>query len=168
MTSPRVSKDFNDKIYFLTFTIKRWYYLFDRYYRWNILADSLKYCRSSKGLKLYGFVFMLNHIHLVVSSPDVAGFIRDFKRYTSRELHKNISQTEPNILQLFLDENGKYEFWSKTNMPKLIETEKFLYQKMEYIHANPVRKNYVAQADHWYWSSANLNCEIEVDNIWES
>jgi len=52
-------------------------------------------------------------------------------------------------------------------MPKIIETEKFLYQKMEYIHANPVRKNYVAQADYWYWSSANPNCEIIADKIWE-
>jgi len=111
---------------------------------------------------------MLNHIHLIVSSPDVAGFIRDFKRYTSKKLHKDILKTEPNILKLFSDENGKYEFWAKTNMPKLVETEKFLYQKMEYIHANPVRKNYVAQADHWYWSSANLACEINVDKIWES
>jgi putative transposase len=168
MPSLRVSKNLNDKTYFLTLTVKKWYYLFDRHNRWNILAGSLEYCHSNKNLKLFGFVFMLNHIHLIVSSPDMTGFIRDFKRHTSRELHKNISQTEPNILQLFLDENGKYKFWSKTNMPKLIETEKFLYQKMEYIHANPVRKSYVAQSDHWYWSSANPNCEIKVDNIWES
>jgi REP element-mobilizing transposase RayT len=168
MPSPRIPKDLNDRIYFMTFTVKNWYYLFDRHYRWNILANSLKYCQASKGLKLYGFVFMLNHIHLVASSADVAGFVRDFKKYTSKELQKNILQTEPNILKLFLDENGRYEFWSKTNMPKIIETEKFLYQKMEYIHANPVRKNYVAQADHWYWSSANPNCEIKTANIWQS
>lgn len=167
MPSPRVSKDLNDKIYFLTFSVKRLYYLFDRHFRWNILADSLKYCQLNKNLKIYSFVFMLNHIHLIVSSSDVAGFIRDFKRYTSKELHKNISQTEPNILKLFLDEDGKYEFWDKTNMPKLIETEKFLYQKTEYIHANPVLKNYVAQTDRWYWSSANPTCEIETAKIWE-
>jgi hypothetical protein len=52
--------------------------------------------------------------------------------------------------------------------PHRQKTEKFLYQKMEYIHANPVRKNYVAQADHWYWSSANHNCELVADNIWGS
>lgn len=111
---------------------------------------------------------MLNHIHLIVSSPDVAGFVRDFKRFTSRELHKDISQTEPNLLKVFINENGRYEFWGKTNMPKLIETENFLNQKIEYIHTNPIRKNYVSQADHWYWSSANPNCEIEIDKIWDT
>ena len=80
MPSIRVSKELNDKAYFLTFTVKNWYYVLDRYNRWNIIANSLKYFQENKELKLYGFVFMINHIHLLVSSPDVAGFIRDFKK----------------------------------------------------------------------------------------
>ncbi len=146
-------------------TVKRWYYLFDRHYRWNILADSLNYCRKNKGLKIYGFVFMLNHIHLIIHSPDVSGFIRDFKRFTSGELRKNIAKTEPTVLPLFLNEEGKHEFWDKTNLPKLIETEMFFNNKLEYIHNNPIRKNYVMRADDWYWSSANPLCEINADEL---
>ena len=71
-------------------------------------------------------VFMLNHIHLIVESSDVSGFIRDFKKYTSKELKKNIIATEPGILKLF-EENGTYQFWSNTNMPELIESERFYY-----------------------------------------
>jgi REP element-mobilizing transposase RayT len=145
--------------------VKNLYYLFDRQYRWNILADSLKYCQKNKDLKIFSFVFMLNHVHLIISSPDTAGFIRDFKKFTSKKIHKNIQDTEPNVLKLFIDENGSYEFWGKTNMPKLIESQDFYDNKVQYIHNNPVKKNYVVQPEHWYWSSANPNCEIKIDDM---
>ena len=102
MPSVRINKELNKGIYFLTFTVNRWYYLFDRHNRWDILLESLKYCQEKKkGIKIYHWVFMLNHIHIMVKSNDVIGFVRDFKTFTSKELKKNIVATEPNILKLF-------------------------------------------------------------------
>lgn len=46
MPSVKISKESNSGIYFLTFTVNKWYYLFDRHNRWDILADSLKYCQK--------------------------------------------------------------------------------------------------------------------------
>lgn len=165
MPSPRISKELNSSTYFLTFTVKRWYYLFDCHKRWNIIADSLFFCRKHKNLKLYGFVFMLNHIHLAVESPDVSGFTRDFKRHTSREIHKNIVATEPKIEKLFEEPDKTYAIWQETNMPIVLENEKVFLQKLNYIHENPVRKNYVTEQEHWYWSSANPECELKTDDI---
>jgi REP element-mobilizing transposase RayT len=165
MPSVRISKNFNNGIYFLTLSVKNLYYLFDRQYRWNILAESLKYCQKNKSLKIFGFVFMLNHIHLIIASPDAAGFIRDFKKFTSKKLRENIEKTEPKVLKLFMNENGNYEFWAKTNMPKLIESEEFFRNKLEYIYNNPVKKSYVMQPECWYWSGANSECEIRIDDI---
>jgi len=145
----------------LTLTVKNWYYIFDRYDRWDILVDSLQYCKLNKDLKLYGFVFMLNHIHLIVHSTNIAGFIRDFKRYTSKKIIENIRKTEPNVLTLFQKENSQYQLWTKTNIPKKIESEKFFLQKLNYIHENPVRKSYVLKPEHWYWSSVNPDCELQ-------
>jgi len=155
MPSRRVASDLNSGTYYLTLTIQRWYYLFDRYNRWQILADSLRYCQENKGLELNGYVFMLNHIHLIVTSPDMAGFLRDFKRFTSVKFKENLETTEPRVLQLFVDDKGKYQFWQNTNAPKKIENPKFYRQKLNYIHQNPVRKCYVADEAHWIWSSAN-------------
>jgi putative transposase len=165
MPSIRISKSENSGVYFLTFTVKNWYYVLDRYFRWNILADSLKYLKENKGLKLYSFVFMLNHLHLVIFSEDVAGFLRDFKGFTSKEIFKNIKKTEPNVLKLFLNEKNQFEFWEHTNMPKIIENENFYSQKVEYIHNNPIKKSYVLQPEYWYWSSANPDCELKSDDI---
>ena len=164
MPSVRVKNELNDGIYFLTFTVKRWYYLFDRHQRWEILLDSLIYCQKNKDIKIYSWVFMLNHIHLIINSNDVSGFIRDFKKFTSKRLKENIADTEPTILKLFL-ENGKYEFWKKTNMPEKIESEKFFTQKKRYIENNPIRKQYVQKSEDWVYSSANPEKLISIDNI---
>ena len=105
---------------------------------------------------------MLNHLHLIVHSPDCIGFLSDFKRFTTQELKKNLQKAEPNVLDLFIDENGKYEFWQKTNLPLPIESEKFLLQKLQYMQLNPVKKQYVARPEHWYWSSANPECLLKT------
>ena len=95
MPKNRVKKEHNKGIYFVTPTIWNWYYIFDRHNRWQILADSIKYCQKNKGLKVYAYVFMLNHLHLIIGSNDVAGFLRDFKKYTSKRLIENIKEFEP-------------------------------------------------------------------------
>jgi len=162
MPSRRVPTDLNAGTYYLTLTVQRWYYLFDRHNRWQVLADSLRYCQEKKGLELNGYVFMLNHIHLIVTSPDVAGFLRDFKRFTSKKLKENLEATEPSVLGLFVDGEGSYQLWMDTNAPKKIENPPFYVQKLKYVHENPVRKGYVARAEHWVWSSANPASPLSV------
>ena len=163
MPSNRVSKELNNEMYFLTLTVRNFYYLFDKHNRWSILAECLKFLMKNKSFKLYSFVFMINHIHLICSSNDVAGSIRDFKSYTSHKLIKNIEISEPSILQNFKYKN-QYNIWIKTNMPKLIESEKYFLQKQNYIHENPVRKQYVNEIYDWYWSSANDHCELRINS----
>jgi len=161
----RVTKETNQGIYFVTPTIWNWYYIFDRHNRWQIIADSIQYCQKYKGLKVYAYVFMLNHIHLVISSPDVAGFLRDFKKHTSKKLIENIKEFEPNVLSLFKQGENRYRFWKEDNQPKILENEQFALQKINYIHNNPVVKGYVELPEYWRWSSANIHSEIKVMDI---
>ncbi|MFH0776145.1 MAG: transposase [Patescibacteria group bacterium] len=165
MPSQRISKEYSSAMYFLTFTVKNWYYLFDRHNRFEILADSLIYCQKYKQVKIHAYVFMLNHIHLVVSSPDTIGFVRDFKKFTSKEIQKNIIAFEPGVLKLFGAAKGSYEFWQPSNMPKIVESDYFLNQKIEYIHFNPVRKHYVKNPEDWVWSSANPESKVKIDAL---
>ena len=165
MPSVRIAKTLTTGFYYLTFTVRNWYYIFDRHNRFQILADSLKYCQQHKRLKIYAYVFMINHMHIISSSPDMIGFIRDYKKYTSKEIQNNIIATEPNVLTLFHLGSGKYEVWARTNMPKMIENEAYLLQKMEYIHENPVRRQYVKTPEDWLWSSANPESEIVVESL---
>ncbi len=165
MPSIRIQKKLKDRIHFVTLTIKNWYYIFDRHNRFEILEDSFVYCQKHKGLKIYAYVFMLNHLHFIGSAPDLSAVIRDMKTFLSKELKKRILATEPNILKIF-ETKGNYTFWENTNCPKLIEREDFFRQKYEYIHSNPVRKQYVHSPEDWRWSSVSkIPTRIKISDI---
>jgi REP element-mobilizing transposase RayT len=52
--------------------------------------ENLSYCRLEKGLYLYSYVIMSNHIHLVVQQKDwkLSDWLPDFKKFTSKRLFK--------------------------------------------------------------------------------
>jgi len=50
--------------------------------------------RRGLGLKLYACVILDNHLHLVVSGPQLADTIRDFKSYTAKRLIARFNQME--------------------------------------------------------------------------
>ena len=79
----RIVPENKHKIHFITCTIKYWFNLFESFNRWEILYESLTYCQKIKGLKIYAYVFMHNHIHLICQSSDLIRFICDFKKYSS-------------------------------------------------------------------------------------
>lgn len=163
--SIRIHQEDKDGLYFLTLTIQHWYYLFDRHGRFRILEDSFVYCQKYKDLKVYAFVFMLNHLHCIVSAPDLGAVLRDMKKFLSKEIQRNILATEPNIFPLFEDKHG-FSLWQKTNSPQLITSEKFFRQKAEYIHHNPVRKGYVHAPEDWKWSSASkIPTRITIEEL---
>ncbi|MEN6508434.1 MAG: hypothetical protein ABFD63_06615 [Smithella sp.] len=165
MPSVRINKELKDKIYFVTFTVHNWYYLFDRHHRFEILEDSFVYCQKNKGLQIFAFVFMLNHLHFIGTAPDMIAVIRDMKTFLAKELKRNIAGTERNLLKLF-EKDGEYHFWKETNFPKVIESEEFLNQKIKYVESNPVRKQYVLYPEDWRWSSASkVPTRIAVANV---
>ncbi len=161
----RIKPFAKDGVYFVTPTVWNWYYLFDRHNRWQIIADSLRYCQDHKSLKIYAYVFMLNHLHLIIQADDAENVLRDFKRHTSKALKENIRATEPNVLTLFETTDSTWRLWKADNQPQLIETEKFFRQKLDYIHANPVRKDDGSQAEHWKWSSANPDSPLKIEPL---
>jgi len=165
MTSLRVNKNLNNQTYFLTFTVKNWFYLFDKCNRWQILTSAFRYYQEKRGLEIDAYVFMINHIHLIAYCTDMIGFIRDFKKFTTFEFEKNIKNTEPALLKQFLNKQNGFQLWERTNMPKLVLTEKFFRQKKIYIESNPVRKGYVALPEHWLYSSAHIPPVLKIKPI---
>ena len=98
---------------------------------------------------------MLNHLHFIGEAPDLASVIHDMKKFLSKELQKNIIATEPAVLKLFKESDNSYRFWENNNFPKLIESDNFFEQKVNYIHHNPIRKGFVYYPEDWKYSSAS-------------
>jgi len=166
MVQARICKDLNTGAYFVSPTVWNWYYVFDRHNRWQILADSLNYLQTQRGLEVHAYVFMLNHIHLIIEADDVIGCLRDFKRHTATQIKRNLAETEPKVLELFTQPSGKFRLWKSDNQPKLLQTEKFALQKLNYIQNNPVMKTYVSKPENWIWSSANLDSPVKISGKW--
>ena len=78
----------SDSVYFITSTIVEWIPVFTKKEYFEIIIDSLSYCRKQKGLKLYAYVILDNHIHLICSADNLTQIIKDFKSYTAREIIK--------------------------------------------------------------------------------
>jgi REP element-mobilizing transposase RayT len=62
----------------------------------NIVIESLQFCQKEKGLKIYAWVIMSNHIHLIVRSEKIAlsDIIRDFKKYTASKIINAIENND--------------------------------------------------------------------------
>ncbi len=80
--------------YFVSFATVYWIDVFTRQEYFNILLESIDYCRKEKGMELYAFCFMPNHIHLIFrdSNEDPMNLLRDFKKHTSKKILKAIEE----------------------------------------------------------------------------
>ena len=156
------------KAHFITATVVDWVDVFSRKVYKDIVIESLDFCIKNKGMILYGYVIMTNHIHMVVQSENgkLSDLLRDFKKFTARKILDTI-ENEPEsrkdwMLKRFEfacrshSRNENYQFWQYGNHPEEVFTEKFLWQKLDYIHLNPVQAGIVEKASHYLYSSASI------------
>ena len=78
----------NNGLYFITSTIVEWIPVFTKKEYFDIIVQSLSYCRKNKGLKLFAYVVMDNHVHFIASADNLSQIVKDFKSYTAREIIK--------------------------------------------------------------------------------
>lgn len=156
------------QLYFTTSTIIDWVDIFSRTSYRHIVVESLDYCQQQKGLKIYAWVLMTNHLHMVVSTKGqqtVGDILRDFKKFTNKKILGILEQDEHESRRTwmldrfhFAGANDRritnYRFWQEGNHMEEIYTQEFLWQKINYIHQNPVRAEIVARAEDYLYSSA--------------
>ena len=170
MTNAGLKIDYQYNTYFLTLTVVGWVNIFDRLHCKQLIIDSLKFCIENKGLIVYAYVLMTNHIHLVAaakeSSKGLSYILGDFKKFTSREMTLWMLSTKKESrrhwmldifraygLQTYRNEN--FQIWTHYNHPVLITSTDQLFQKIDYIHANPVKAGIVRRPEDYIYSSAS-------------
>ncbi len=155
-----------DALHYVTFQIVKWVDIFTRRVYRDIVIDSLKYCQSNKGLEIYAFVIMSNHIHILLRSDigKLSDTIREFKSFTAKQILLAIDTESESrrdwMLNLFEfaakqhKRNEKYQIWTHENHAELIYSDTFIIQKISYIHDNPVRAGIVENPEDYLYSSA--------------
>ena len=83
-----------DSPHFVTFAVESWVDVFTRQLYKDIVLDSLRFCQKEKGLIIYAWCLMTNHIHLIVGrngTETIGSIIRDFKKYTAVHICRAIA-----------------------------------------------------------------------------
>lgn len=147
--------------HFLTCTVLNWMPLFTRPQTSDIILEALRHRQEKDEWKIYGYVILENHMHMIVQTVNLSSELPRFKSFTARKLidHLKERRTEHLLQQLaFFRKKHKqdrdYQLWEEGSHPQLIDNEEIMRQKLEYIHQNPVKRGYVDKAEHWRYSSA--------------
>ena len=156
-----------NECYFLTITVVDWVNVFTRKPYKQSIIDSLRYCQQQKGLEIYAFCLMTNHLHLIARATGKQGMseiLRDFKKFTAKAIIRLIKEENDSRQKWLIDRfafAGKYlnriknfKFWQDGNHAEVIYTPAFFYQKLDYIHNNPVREMIVEHPEDYLFSSA--------------
>lgn len=173
----------HQQAHFITFAVIEWIDIFTRPIYKEIVVKSLQYCQKNKGLRIYGWCIMTNHIHLVISAKEennLSDILRDFKKFTAssvlKKLENNTKESRKNWMIWLFGEAGKrnsnnkkYQLWRQDNRPMEVTSNEFFHQKMEYIHYNPVKEGFCKRAIDYPYSSASWYEDktglIEIDEI---
>jgi|SRR5699024_796801 len=155
-------------LYFVSFAVINWLDVFIRNEYKNILLDSFSFCQKNKGMEIVAWCIMTSHVHLIfrsVKGQNPALLLGDFKRFTSKAIVKSIQQNPQESRKTFLLKQFKaagakssnvsqYQFWKHDNRPIELWSNKVIWQKIKYIHDNPVEAGLVYKAEDYVYSSA--------------
>ena len=155
-----------NEIYFITFTILGWKKIFteDKYcklvYKW------FDYMKKEYKNKIYAYVIMPNHIHLIVfiseKSPKLSILIQNAKRFMAYGIVDLLEEDKKNELLNYFKNyanpktGAKHKIFEDRYDSKIIQREKFFIEKLNYIHNNPCSKKWMLadSVEQYKYSSA--------------
>lgn len=163
LTSLRKSTTDFGKIYFWTATVHNWLPLLTSIENKLIIINSLQTLSLRKLIKVYAFVIMPNHIHLIWEQISMNGKETpkgSFLKFTAHTLLKHIKQTNTTHQYYVNAANKQYEIWQRDALGIELYSRYFAIQKLNYIHLNPVRGK-------WNLSESYLDYDFSSARFYE-
>ncbi len=165
-------------LYFVTASVVEWIPLFKYPKYTEIVLNSLSWMQEQKRLLLFAFVIMPTHVHLLIKpeQQSIGEIIQQFGSFTAHEILKKVREDErTDWLKIFeqekRDPRHKHSIWQDIQAKNIFSTA-VLEQKMEYIHQNPVAKDWklaANRADYAYSSAGYYDYRrkpiIEITDI---
>jgi REP element-mobilizing transposase RayT len=149
-------------LYFITASIIEWKHLFITPKYITIPLSSLAWMQQQKRILLFAFVIMPSHLHAIIKplSDTIGGILQQFGSFTAHDILKNLlADNQSELLKTFhqkkRDQRHEHSIWQDIQA-KNVYSPDFLWQKMEYIHQNPVAKDWqlvTDRADYLYSSA---------------
>ena len=122
----------------------------------DVFEVELERYRSEYSFRLYGYVLMPEHVHLLVSEPEQIALSRAIQM---------LKQNTARILEC------EVRLWYPRHYDFNVHTHKKHVEKLVYIHRNPVKRGLVTAPEMWKWSSYHhyLTGEeglVEIESEW--
>ncbi|OEJ99841.1 transposase [Roseivirga misakiensis] len=150
-------------IQFFTATIYQWIPALYDHHNKQVIIDSLTYLCKENRVRVYGFVIMPNHIHLIwrISNKHLLKDVqRDFLKFTGQQIKFHLQKHNPHLLSKFEVnlKDRRYQFWQRNALSIDLLSRNMLEQKLNYIHANPVSGKWNLADDfvQYQYSSASF------------
>ena len=150
-------------LYFVTMSLNNHIPLFKKSIYRDIIINSLLYCITHKALRIFAYVLMPSHLHMIVfdatfNNDRLHQTMGHFRSFTAHKLAKELENYNPELLlKRFMVENEidrKYRIWMSGYHPIGLTSNDFVSQKFEYIHNNPVKSGLVSDPTAYSYSSA--------------
>ncbi len=143
---------------FVTFSTHRRLPLFHDDGLKDLFRDGLAVAHARGGFRLFAWVLMPEHVHLVlhpsrgVTMPRV---LVSIKQPVAQRAVKRFRTREASVLKELVVRDGRVRFWQAGGgFDRNVRTMEKLRDEIRYVHENPVRRGLVERAEDWAWSSA--------------
>ena len=130
--------------------------------------DELNLLNKKWPSKLIAYVIMPDHFHLISNPRDgrIKQFIGTLKSLTAKRIVKTSKR-----FRFRADTDGYHQIWQQSFKAMPLWSAWMIWQKINYIHANPVRARLVGSAKDYQWSSfrsfySQSETSLAVDHEW--
>jgi putative transposase len=149
-------------IHELTFSCyQRWPLLNNEEWR-EMLAESIDRAMEAHRYRLAAFVFMPEHIHLIVyplaQAASIPDLLKAIKRPFSYRIKQLLMQSNSRLLERLTIRQRPgvttFRYWQEgPGYDRNITEPSTVLTAIDYLHNNPVRRKLVERAIDWEWSS---------------
>ena len=163
------------QLHFLTFSCYRRLPLLGTIRARNLFVKELGRVRREYGFLLVGYVVMPNHVHVLIGEPKKgtpSTVLQMLKQRVSRKMRKKRRPTPKTQLQLAFPRfiANLPQFWQARFYDFNVYSHKKKKEKLEYMHANPVKRGLVRHPKDWQWSSFSFYAKdepglVEIDAV---
>jgi putative transposase len=155
--------DIDGDAHHLTFSCFHQLPLFSKDRPRDWMLKALQLGREKRQYDLWAFVIMPEHIHVVIlplPGIKMSSILTTIKQSVSKRAIIWMKDNAPNFLNKLEDKqpNGArcYRFWQRGGgYDRNLRSISDIYEKIEYIHANPVRRGLASKPEDWKWSSCH-------------
>jgi len=169
-----------DDLYFITATVTRWNPVLANENYVKIILDSFSWLRDHNRILLFAFVIMPTHLHCILKPINcpISEILQQFGSYTAHQIIDRLKSDQ--LTEVLIEfhtsrrsRDREYSVWQDIQA-KNIFTQKYLEQKLEYIHNNPVTHelNIINDRSDYVYSSAcfydhGLEPIIPIDDLYK-